>query len=90
MLTGFSVLNFGLAGTAWAELELFGDEIVMRNSSMYVYGAMKLAANQLLLDNATVQIIGGSSVLTRTTVVEVNHLELKVGLSILWLSQCAR
>jgi hypothetical protein len=78
VLAGFSALDFGLAGTAWAELELLGDEIHMRNGSLYVYGAMKCTANQLLMDNSTIQIIGGSSILTKTTVVDVNHLELKV------------
>jgi hypothetical protein len=78
VLAGFSALDFGLAGTAWAELELLGDEIHMRNGSLYVYGAMKCNANQLLMDNSTIQIIGGSSILTKTTIVEVNHLELKV------------
>uniref|UniRef100_A0A7I4AXX0 DUF8003 domain-containing protein n=1 Tax=Physcomitrium patens TaxID=3218 RepID=A0A7I4AXX0_PHYPA len=69
-----SLLNFGTQFSS-SELELISGDFVMDNSTLLVYGALRLTANMLSLTNSLIDIVAALDELTiATSVVEASNL----------------
>ncbi|EFJ26064.1 hypothetical protein SELMODRAFT_98651 [Selaginella moellendorffii] len=67
-------LIFGLAHYPSSEFELVAEEVVMENSIIKVYGALKLSVKMLLMWNSILQIDGGGDVMVSTSTMEASNL----------------
>ncbi|KAK9716251.1 hypothetical protein RND81_06G221200 [Saponaria officinalis] len=72
ILSGSSV-NFGLMEFPISEFEIVAEELLMSDSTIKVYGALRVIVKMLLMWNSRVEIDGGSA-LVSTSVLEVRNL----------------
>ncbi|KNA21809.1 hypothetical protein SOVF_039820 [Spinacia oleracea] len=68
-----SRINFGLMEHPISEFELVAEELLMSDSQIQVYGALRVNVKMLLMWNSEIQIDGGEAVVT-TSVLEVRNL----------------
>ncbi|XP_010677213.2 uncharacterized protein LOC104892887 isoform X2 [Beta vulgaris subsp. vulgaris] len=68
-----SSINFGLKEHPISEFELVAEELLMSDSNIQVYGALRVIVKMLLMWNSEIQIDGGKAVVT-TSVLEVRNL----------------
>ncbi|MBA0806922.1 hypothetical protein Gohar_022762, partial [Gossypium harknessii] len=75
-----AVLSFGLAHYGSSEFELLAEELLMSDSVIKVYGALRMTVKIFLMWNSKLQIDGGEDVTVATSWLEASNLVvLKVG-----------
>ncbi|PWA66981.1 hypothetical protein CTI12_AA322140 [Artemisia annua] len=65
---------FGLAEYPVSEFELVAEELLMSDSTIKVYGALRATFKMVLMWNAQIQVDGGGSTLYTISVLEVRNL----------------
>ncbi|CAL5435672.1 unnamed protein product [Camellia sinensis] len=68
------VLSFGLAHYALSEFELLAEELLMSESVIKVYGALRMSVKMFLMWNSTMLIDGGGDANVETSLVEASNL----------------
>ncbi|KAI4369970.1 hypothetical protein MLD38_018359 [Melastoma candidum] len=69
-----SFISFGLSEFPVSEFELVAEEILMSDSIVKVYGALRVAVKMLLMLNSQIYIDGGGKNVVTTSVLEVRNL----------------
>lgn len=69
-----SSIAFGLAKFPVSEFELVAEELLMSDSVIKVYGALRVAVKMLLMWNSEIRIDGGGNTVVTTSVLEVRNL----------------
>ncbi|XP_075641458.1 uncharacterized protein LOC142613134 isoform X2 [Castanea sativa] len=67
-------LSFGLAHYASSEFELLAEELLMSDSEIKVYGALRMSVKIFLMWNSTMLIDGGGDVILATSTLEASNL----------------
>ncbi|KAL8128611.1 hypothetical protein V2J09_017766 [Rumex salicifolius] len=73
-LSGDSTLIFGLAHYPSSEFELMSEELLMSNSVIKVYGALRLTVKMHLMLNSKMFIDGDNDSIVATSLLEVSNL----------------
>ncbi|CAN1219127.1 hypothetical protein LINPERPRIM_LOCUS1524 [Linum perenne] len=73
LLTG-GLLSFGLAHYATSEFELLAEELLMSDSVMKVYGALRMTVKMFLMWNSKMLIDGGEDGAVATSLLEASNL----------------
>ncbi|XP_015885471.3 uncharacterized protein LOC107420918 isoform X1 [Ziziphus jujuba] len=68
------VLSFGLQHYASSEFELLAEELLMSDSVMKVYGALRMSVKMFLMWNSKMLIDGGGDVTVATSLLEASNL----------------
>ncbi|KAJ6758316.1 EPHRIN TYPE-B RECEPTOR [Salix koriyanagi] len=68
------VLSFGLAHYASSEFELLAEELLMSDSVIKVYGALRMSVKMFLMWNSQMLIDGGEDVTVGTSLLEASNL----------------
>ncbi|PSS01243.1 hypothetical protein CEY00_Acc22601 [Actinidia chinensis var. chinensis] len=68
------VLSFGLAHYALSEFELLAEELLMSESVIKVYGALRMSVKMFLMWNSTMFIDGGGDANVETSMLEASNL----------------
>ncbi|XP_059638281.1 uncharacterized protein LOC132280165 isoform X2 [Cornus florida] len=69
-----AVLSFGLAHYALSEFELMAEELLMSDSVIKVYGALRMAVKILLMWNSKMVIDGDGDAIVATSLLEASNL----------------
>ncbi|KAK4802153.1 hypothetical protein SAY86_000356 [Trapa natans] len=69
-----SSIIFGLSDFPVSEFELVAEELLMSDSIIKVYGALRVAVKMLLMWNSEIQIDGGGNTVVTTSILEVRNL----------------
>lgn len=69
-------LSSGLAHYPFSEFELVADEVEMTDSTMKVYGALRLSVKVLRMWNSVLQIDGGGGTMVATSTVDASNFVL--------------
>lgn len=69
-----SGISFGLSDYPVSEFELVAEELLISNSIIKVYGALRVAVKMLLMLNSRIEVDGGGSEVVTTSVFEVRNL----------------
>ncbi|KAH9607077.1 hypothetical protein KSS87_005006 [Heliosperma pusillum] len=72
-ILGGSSVNFGLAEYPVSEFEIVAEELLMSDSTIKVYGALRVIVKMLLMWNSRIQIDGGNAIIS-SSVLEVRNL----------------
>ncbi|CAH8274539.1 unnamed protein product [Arabidopsis lyrata] len=67
-------LNFGLPRYASSEFELFAEELLMSNSAIKVYGALRMTVKVFLMLKSRMFIDGGGVAILGTSMLEISNL----------------
>ncbi|XP_023635914.1 uncharacterized protein LOC17881056 isoform X2 [Capsella rubella] len=73
LFTG-GVLSFGLAHYATSEFELLAEELLMSDSTVKVYGALRMTVKIMLMWNSKLHIDGGGDTTVATSMLEASNL----------------
>ncbi|XP_059656702.1 uncharacterized protein LOC132303459 [Cornus florida] len=73
LLRGGNII-FGLSEYPISEFELVAEELLMSDSIIKVYGALRVAVKMLLMWNSKIQIDGGGNTVVTTSILEVRNL----------------
>ncbi|XP_047328542.1 uncharacterized protein LOC124931992 [Impatiens glandulifera] len=73
ILTG-GTLSFGLAHYALSEFEVLAEELLMSESVIKVYGALRMSVKMFLMWNSTMLIDGGGDADVATSLLEASNL----------------
>ncbi|KAL4296133.1 hypothetical protein GQ457_12G022630 [Hibiscus cannabinus] len=73
-LTCGAVLSFGLAHFASSEFELMAEELLMSDSVVKIYGALRMSVKMHLMWNSKMLIDGGSDAIVATSLLEASNL----------------
>ncbi|XAR70820.1 hypothetical protein NMG60_11027825 [Bertholletia excelsa] len=68
------VLSFGLAHYSLSEFELLAEELLMSESVIKVYGALRMSVKMFLMWNSTMLIDGGGDANVETSLLEASNL----------------
>ncbi|XP_019051661.1 PREDICTED: uncharacterized protein LOC104588235 [Nelumbo nucifera] len=68
------VLSFGLAHYPSSEFELMAEELLMSDSVIKVYGALRMSVKMLLMWNSKMVIDGGGDAMVATSLLESSNL----------------
>ncbi|KAK8543142.1 hypothetical protein V6N13_136324 [Hibiscus sabdariffa] len=68
------VLSFGLAHYATSEFELLAEELLMSDSTIKVYGALRMTVKMFLMWNSKMLIDGGEDLTVATSWLEASNL----------------
>ncbi|KAJ4839310.1 hypothetical protein Tsubulata_018121 [Turnera subulata] len=68
------MLSFGLAHYASSEFELLAEELLMSDSVIKVYGALRMSVKMFLMWNSQMLIDGGEDVAVATSLLEASNL----------------
>ncbi|XP_057959544.1 uncharacterized protein LOC131152008 [Malania oleifera] len=68
------VLSFGLAHYALSEFELLAEELLMSDSIIKVYGALRMSVKMFLMWNSKMLIDGGGDATVATSLLEASNL----------------
>ncbi|PON67877.1 ephrin type-B receptor [Parasponia andersonii] len=68
------VLSFGLPHYASSEFELLAEELLMSDSEIKVYGALRMSVKMFLMWNSKMLIDGGGDVTVATSLLEASNL----------------
>ncbi|KAK9266622.1 hypothetical protein L1049_003574 [Liquidambar formosana] len=69
-----AILSFGLAHYATSEFELMAEELLMSDSVVKVYGALRMSVKMHLMWNSRMLIDGGSDAIVATSLLEASNL----------------
>ncbi|KAL0552874.1 hypothetical protein IC582_012002 [Cucumis melo] len=69
-----AVLSFGLAHYASSEFELIAEELLMSNSVIKIYGALRMFVKMHLMWNSKILIDGGDNEIVATSLLEASNL----------------
>ncbi|PPR86976.1 hypothetical protein GOBAR_AA33722 [Gossypium barbadense] len=78
-----AVLSFGLAHYGSSEFELLAEELLMSDSVIKVYGALRMTVKIFLMWNSKLQIDGGEDVTVATSWLEASNLVVLKGSSVI-------
>uniref|UniRef100_A0A803LBH3 DUF8003 domain-containing protein n=1 Tax=Chenopodium quinoa TaxID=63459 RepID=A0A803LBH3_CHEQI len=67
-------LSFGLAKYASSEFELLAEELLMSDSVIKVYGALRMSVKMFLMWNSQLLVDGGSDIAVATSLLEASNL----------------
>ncbi|KAF8097031.1 hypothetical protein N665_0296s0014 [Sinapis alba] len=67
-------LNFGLARYASSEFELFAEEVLMTNSAIKVFGALRMTVKVFLMLKSRMFIDGGGVTMLGTSMLDISNL----------------
>ncbi|KAH0940840.1 hypothetical protein HID58_000477 [Brassica napus] len=67
-------LNFGLARYASSEFELFAEEVLMSNSAIKVFGALRMTVKVFLMLKSRMFIDGGGVTMLGTSMLDISNL----------------
>ncbi|WCJ42610.1 hypothetical protein M5689_023407 [Euphorbia peplus] len=73
-LSSGAVLSFGLAHYASSEFELMAEELLMSDSIIKIYGALRMSVKIHLMLNSKVLIDGGRDMIVATSLLEASNL----------------
>ncbi|XP_038710741.1 uncharacterized protein LOC120005270 isoform X1 [Tripterygium wilfordii] len=73
-LLGGGVLSFGLAHYASSEFEVLAEELLMSDSTIKVYGALRMSVKIFLMWNSKMLIDGGGDATVATSMLEASNL----------------
>lgn len=82
-LTCGAVLTFGLAHVATSEFELMAEELLMSDSVVKIYGALRMSVKMHLMWNSKMLIDGGVDSLVATSLLEASNLVVLKGSSVI-------
>ncbi|KAJ4951975.1 hypothetical protein NE237_028807 [Protea cynaroides] len=68
------ILTFGLAHYPSSEFELLAEELLMSDSTLRVYGALRMTVKMLLMWNSKMLIDGGGDAMVATSMLEASNL----------------
>ncbi|KAL0908014.1 hypothetical protein M5K25_022477 [Dendrobium thyrsiflorum] len=68
------LLTFGLKKYPYSEFELMAEELLMSDSSIKVYGALRMSVKMFLMWNSKLFINGGGDALVATSLLEASNL----------------
>ncbi|XP_058073877.1 uncharacterized protein LOC131222728 isoform X2 [Magnolia sinica] len=68
------VLSFGLTHYPFSEFELMAEELLMSDSVIKVYGALRMSVKMLLMWNSEMLIDGGGDAIVATSLLEASNL----------------
>ncbi|GAB2275819.1 hypothetical protein Dimus_010568 [Dionaea muscipula] len=74
-------MSFGLAKYASSEFELLAEELLMSDSVIKVYGALRMSVKMFLMWNSELRVIGGGEVPVATSLLEASNLLVLKGSS---------
>ncbi|KAK2446301.1 glycine-rich protein [Trifolium repens] len=77
------VLSFGLPHYASSEFELLAEELLMSDSVMKVYGALRMTVKMFLMWNSQMLIDGGEDITVATSLLEASNLIVLRGASVI-------
>ncbi|KAL5190276.1 hypothetical protein HKD37_04G009752 [Glycine soja] len=77
------VLSFGLRHYATSEFELLAEELLMSDSVMKVYGALRMSVKMFLMWNSKMLIDGGEDITVATSLLEASNLIVLRGASVI-------
>ncbi|KAI4316070.1 hypothetical protein L6164_024087 [Bauhinia variegata] len=77
------VLSFGLQHYASSEFELLAEELLMSDSVMKVYGALRMSVKMFLMWNSKLLIDGGGDITVATSLLEASNLVVLKGSSVI-------
>nr|KYP70139.1 hypothetical protein KK1_009347 [Cajanus cajan] len=77
------VLSFGLRHYATSEFELLAEELLMSDSVMKVYGALRMSVKMFLMWNSKMLIDGGEDITVATSLLEASNLIVLRGSSVI-------
>ncbi|WOK97014.1 hypothetical protein Cni_G05722 [Canna indica] len=73
LLSG-GILTFGLTHFPYSEFELMAEELLMSDSVIKVFGALRMSVKMLLMWNSKMYINGGGDTIVATTLLEASNL----------------
>ncbi|XP_042452121.1 uncharacterized protein LOC122036780 [Zingiber officinale] len=73
LLSG-GILTFGLTHYPYSEFELMAEELLMSDSVIKVFGALRMSVKMLLMWNSKMIITGGEDTIVATTLLEASNL----------------
>ncbi|CAA0814301.1 Unknown protein [Striga hermonthica] len=82
-LSAGAVLSFGLVHYALSEFELMAEELLMSDSIIKVYGALRLSVKIHLMLNSKILITGDSDPIVATSLLEASNLAVLKGSSVI-------
>ncbi|XP_010519873.1 PREDICTED: uncharacterized protein LOC104799183 isoform X2 [Tarenaya hassleriana] len=77
------VLSFGLAHYATSVFELLAEELLMSDSTIKVYGALRMTVKMFLMWNSQLHIDGGGDTTVATSMLEASNLFVLRGSSVI-------
>ncbi|RWR73679.1 hypothetical protein CKAN_00198100 [Cinnamomum micranthum f. kanehirae] len=77
------VLTFGLSRYPLSEFELMAEELLMSDSTIKVYGALRMSVKMLLMWNSEMLIDGGGDAIVATSLLEASNLVVLRGSSVI-------
>ncbi|KAM3347396.1 hypothetical protein ACQJBY_021379 [Aegilops geniculata] len=69
-----AVLTFGLTGYPYSEFELMAEELLMSDSTIKVFGALRMSVKMLLMWNSRMLINGGGDSVVATSLLDASNL----------------
>ncbi|KAL5572508.1 hypothetical protein UlMin_022105 [Ulmus minor] len=69
-----AILSFGLAHYASSEFELMAEELLMSDSVIKIFGALRMTVKMLLMWNSKMLIDGGSDAIVATSLLEASNI----------------
>ncbi|MCO5593740.1 hypothetical protein L7F22_047757 [Adiantum nelumboides] len=76
ILKSHATLTSGLAHYPFSEFELVADELDLTESTLKVYGALRLSVKMLRMTNSILQIDGGGGDMVATSIIDASNLLL--------------
>ncbi|XP_072999486.1 uncharacterized protein [Typha latifolia] len=73
-LLSSGILTFGLAHYPYSEFELMAEELLMSDSIIKVFGALRMSVKMLLMWNSRMLINGGGDSIVQTSLLEASNL----------------
>ncbi|KAG2586486.1 hypothetical protein PVAP13_5NG039900 [Panicum virgatum] len=73
LLSG-AVLTFGLTRYPYSEFELMAEELLMSDSTIKVFGALRMSVKMLLMWNSKMLIDGGRDLIVATSLLDASNL----------------
>ncbi|RXH74676.1 hypothetical protein DVH24_029397 [Malus domestica] len=78
-----AVLSFGLAHFASSEFELMAEELLMSDSIVKIFGALRMSVKMHLMLNSKMLIDGGADSIVATSLLEASNLVVLRGASVI-------
>ncbi|XP_066305596.1 uncharacterized protein [Miscanthus floridulus] len=73
LLSG-AILTFGLTRYPYSEFELMAEELLMSDSTIKVFGALRMSVKMLLMWNSRMEIDGGGDSIVATSLLDASNL----------------
>ncbi|WVZ72633.1 hypothetical protein U9M48_021058 [Paspalum notatum var. saurae] len=82
LLSG-AILTFGLTRYPYSEFELMAEELLMSDSTIKVFGALRMSVKMLLMWNSRMLIDGGGDSIVATSLLDASNLIVLKGSSVI-------